>query len=219
MSAHAASPDCYTAIYAQTSGGILFFPRPCYLTRIGVEEWLIVVRAVESLLSAGGSAPGVEHVASADVMTPADRYQELFVAVQSSGVFKDSKDFVDCTPLRHPEEIMRDYRKFSTDEGFHLAEFVQENFVHEPLEAHHYVSEPHQPLSAHIDDLWTILTPKPRRSSETFVAFAVALRLYRSWWPVQRALLLGFLFYDAWSGGEWANAPFTRNGGQFLIYY
>ena len=36
------------------------------------------------VLSRGGDAPGVEHVANADVLTPADRYQELFVAVQTA---------------------------------------------------------------------------------------------------------------------------------------
>lgn len=34
----------------------------------------------------------------ADFRTPADRYQELFVAVQRERVFADSKTFVDCAP-------------------------------------------------------------------------------------------------------------------------
>src|SRR3546814_14611002 len=47
----------------------------------------------------------VAHVAPADTLTPADRYQELFVEVQMSCVFDDSKTFVDCAPRRDPEQI------------------------------------------------------------------------------------------------------------------
>jgi alpha,alpha-trehalase len=105
-----------------------------------------VMRAAEIVLSKGGAAPSVEHVACADVMTPADRYQDLFVAVQSSGISPDSKNFVDCIPSRHPEEIMREYGSFRENEGFDLSEFVRKNFVHEPTPAHQYVSDPDQPL-------------------------------------------------------------------------
>ena len=38
--------------------------------------------------------------APADTLTPADRYQELFVAVQTARVFDDSRTFVDCAHSR-----------------------------------------------------------------------------------------------------------------------
>jgi alpha,alpha-trehalase len=120
-----------------------------------------VGRAAELALSNGGTGPSVEHVARADIMTPADRYQELFVAVQSTKVFPDGKDFVDCIPLHHPEQIMRHYRLFEKEEGFSLHEFVNQNFRHEPVSPHQYVSDPNQPLSGHIDDLWKVLTRSP----------------------------------------------------------
>ena len=49
-------------------------------------------------------------VSAADTLTPADRYQELFVAVQTQRVFPDSKTFVDCAPRQHPERILEAYR-------------------------------------------------------------------------------------------------------------
>ena len=51
-------------------------------------------------------AARLEGVAQADTLTPADRYGELFVAVQGASVFADSKTFVDCAPLQAPEAIM-----------------------------------------------------------------------------------------------------------------
>lgn len=101
----------------------------------------------------------------ADTLSPADRYQELFLAVQTSGVFADSKTFVDCVPLADPEQILRDYRRHRHDDGFDLAAFVAEHFD-EPAKAHS-AFEPHasDDLRAHIERLWDALTHdvQPRR--------------------------------------------------------
>lgn len=54
-----------------------------------------------------------EHAAQSpppDTHLPADRYQELFVAVQRESVFEDSKTFVDCAPIGKPAEILAAYR-------------------------------------------------------------------------------------------------------------
>jgi alpha,alpha-trehalase len=104
-----------------------------------------------------------------DTLTPADRYQELFVAVQSGRVFADSKTFVDCAPRAEPEAILAAYRAQCGQPGFDLAVFVQANFeLLEPAPSD-YVSVPGQPIAAHIDDLWPVLTrhpqAHPRRSS------------------------------------------------------
>jgi alpha,alpha-trehalase len=115
----------------------------------------------EQVLSRGGHAPGVEHVAPADVLTPADRYQELFVAVQAGRVFADSKTFVDSVPRHAPADIMRSYRADHALPGFDLVRFVNENFQHEPPPVSHYVADPSQTLGAHIDGLWDVLTRHP----------------------------------------------------------
>ncbi|MGN6666178.1 MAG: alpha,alpha-trehalase TreF [Trinickia sp.] len=117
--------------------------------------------AADKMLAAGGAAPDVGHVACADVLTPADRYQELFVAVQTARVFDDSKSFVDCVPLREPGEIMRRYRADHRLPGFDLKSFVRQHFVHERVPAVHYVADPHQTLAAHIDGLWSVLSRQP----------------------------------------------------------
>ena len=88
--------------------------------------------AADKMLARGGAAPDVGHVAPADVMTPADRYEELFVAVQMGRVFDDSKAFVDCIPRVAPAEIMRRYRADRHLPGFDLKRFVKQHFAHEP---------------------------------------------------------------------------------------
>ncbi|KRF02187.1 trehalase [Frateuria sp. Soil773] len=101
-------------------------------------------------------------VAPADTLTPADRYQELFTAVQLGGVFDDSKTFVDCVPRGEPERILDAYRARCAQEGFDLGRFVQRHFVPPVVHRSHYVSVPGQPLREHIDGLWDVLTRHPR---------------------------------------------------------
>ncbi|VVE20074.1 alpha,alpha-trehalase [Pandoraea iniqua] len=113
-------------------------------------------------LSQGGMTPEVAHVAPSDVLTPADRYQELFVAVQTQRIFPDSKTFVDCVPRLAPEEVLRRYRDDAGRPGFDLSAFVSGHFTMERIPDSHYVSDPGQGLVAHIDGLWDVLTRLPQ---------------------------------------------------------
>ena len=95
---------------------------------------------------AAGTVERVADVPVADTLSPADRYQELFVAVQRDGVFSDSKSFVDCIPRQAPEAILEAYRRDRDAPGFDLARFVHAHFHEEKLPGHHYRSDPGQPL-------------------------------------------------------------------------
>ncbi|AHF79305.1 Cytoplasmic trehalase (plasmid) [Sodalis praecaptivus] len=96
-----------------------------------------------------------------DELSPADRYAELFAAVQMSRVFSDSKTFVDCAPKIDPTEILAHYREQARQPGFNLANFVHDNFAAPSVHDSHYVACPQQTLIEHIDGLWEVLTRKP----------------------------------------------------------
>jgi alpha,alpha-trehalase len=98
---------------------------------------------------------------AADVHTPADRYQELFVAVQSGRVFSDSKTFVDCAPRAEPADILAAYRAQHDAPGFDLPAFVEKHFTPPQVAESDYVCTPGQSLEAHIDSLWPVLTRQP----------------------------------------------------------
>lgn len=105
-------------------------------------------------------------VSAADTLSPADRYQELFVAVQMQRVFPDSKTFVDSAPKQHPERILDAYRARKGDPDFDLHSFVLEHFdVYQP-KASDFVANPDDSLSEHIDRLWPVLTRQPRKHPE-----------------------------------------------------
>jgi alpha,alpha-trehalase len=97
-----------------------------------------------------------------DTLTPADRYEELFVAVQTGHIFADSKTFVDCAPRMEPAAILAAYRAQSAQPGFDLAAFVHAHFDVIQQAASDYVSVPGQPIGAHIADLWPVLTRHPQ---------------------------------------------------------
>jgi len=107
------------------------------------------------------NAGNIAQVAPADPLTPADRYEELFVAVQTTRVFVDSKTFVDCAPLHPPEAILQAYRAQSGVADFDLPAFVHAHFRPDHPPENCYVSDPEQTLVAHIDGLWNVLTRHP----------------------------------------------------------
>jgi alpha,alpha-trehalase len=106
-------------------------------------------------------AQRVASVPAADTLTPADRYQELFEAVQRARVFDDGKTFVDCIPRQPPQRILDAYRAEQHREGFDLSAFVHAHFKEEKAPSSHYTSDPNQSLKAHIDGLWDVLTRRP----------------------------------------------------------
>ena len=99
--------------------------------------------------------------AHADPLTPADRYQELFVAVQMGRIFPDSKTFTDAMPRQDPATILAAYRARAGAAGFDLAAFVDAHFVLPEVPRSCYESDPNQPLADHIDGLWAVLTRHP----------------------------------------------------------
>lgn len=98
-----------------------------------------------------------------DTLTPADRYQELFIDVQVSRVFEDSKIFVDCIPLIEPEEILNRYREVCFSRDFDLCAFVAEHFATEELPPDSFEADRNRTLEEHIESLWPVLTRHPRQ--------------------------------------------------------
>jgi hypothetical protein len=85
-----------------------------------------------------------------DVLTPADRYQELCTAVQQSGIFSDSKTFVDCAHCGEPAAILEACRTRCREPGFDLPAFVHANFRPTLPAPGECVSVPGQPIGDHI---------------------------------------------------------------------
>lgn len=95
----------------------------------------------------------------------ADRFIQLsgplFEEVQQSGIFTDSKTFVDSIPKIDPREIMQQYRERKKEPHFSLKAFVYEHF-HLPGEGEPETFESEAvTMEEHIDRLWDYLSRRP----------------------------------------------------------
>lgn len=92
---------------------------------------------------------------------PDKLYGVLFTDVQESGIFPDSKTFVDCIPKKDPAEILSSYIAIKNNPAirFSLEMFVTENFIIPQTPQPELQQEP-KDIVTHINDLWTVLSRK-----------------------------------------------------------
>ena len=92
----------------------------------------------------------------------------LFAAVQLSGIFPDSKTFVDARPLLAPAQLVARYDSARRVPGFNLRAFVGQNFEMPQTVAADFHTDRSQSMEAHIRALSPVLTRAP--SHDTSVA-------------------------------------------------
>lgn len=99
-------------------------------------------------------------------LSPDERFGELFEKVQLSGIFSDSKTFVDSTPKTSAENILQKYREQRERLDFNLKIFIEENFYLPPLVASDFKSDKSKSAAKHIESLWPVLTREPDALSD-----------------------------------------------------
>ncbi|RAK02765.1 alpha,alpha-trehalase [Larkinella arboricola] len=97
---------------------------------------------------------------------PDELFGDLFLDVQLSRIFPDSKTFVDCVPLMAPEAILTLYKAQKEKQDFSLKDFVNQHFTVPESITSGFVSDPSMPTSEHIDRLWDVLTRPPDAAVE-----------------------------------------------------
>ncbi|MGE5400196.1 MAG: alpha,alpha-trehalase TreF [Ignavibacteriales bacterium] len=91
---------------------------------------------------------------------------ELFRQVQLSGIFRDSKTFVDAVPLSHPDHIRKLYDSLNATTGFNLKQFVSANFSI-PSDKKDTIRLPEgESMQKHIETLWQYLAREPEKESK-----------------------------------------------------
>lgn len=86
---------------------------------------------------------------------PAIAWGELFVQVQESGIFPDSKTFPDAQPKRAISAILADYRQQKSQADFDLTQFVEANFQLPATFESNFESETE--MAQHLERLWVVL--------------------------------------------------------------
>ena len=100
---------------------------------------------------------------------PAHDLGALFQDVQLSGIFADSKTFVDARPRRAPGAIVAAYAAARSAVGFGFQTFVEREFELPRAAGADFSTDTSQTMEQHIRALWPVLTrapdaPDPRSS-------------------------------------------------------
>jgi alpha,alpha-trehalase len=91
---------------------------------------------------------------------PFSEYPELFEAIQKSGIFPDSKTFVDSMPISDPGKLNAQYLQQKASPDFSLEAFVEDHFE-SPEDYQEVVLEAVEQADDHIRRLWHTLTIRP----------------------------------------------------------
>jgi alpha,alpha-trehalase len=100
-------------------------------------------------------------------VTAAARYDpsralgQLFHDVQLSGIFPDSKTFVDARPLMSPAQIVARYTAARGAPGFSLRAFVEQHFEIPRPVGEGFRADTTRSMEEHIRALWPVLTRLP----------------------------------------------------------
>lgn len=88
----------------------------------------------------------------------------LYEAVQTSGLFPDSKFFPDCSPKSAPAAILASFEAAQKAPGFNLKSFVETHFEYPEIPPTDYQSAG-KPLPEHLKNLWEWLLRQPNDPS------------------------------------------------------
>ncbi|PCJ97103.1 MAG: trehalase [Flavobacteriaceae bacterium] len=86
---------------------------------------------------------------------------QLFMDIQTSGIYEDSKTFVDLLPLKSHLELISIYEKKKADENFNLTVFVKEYFKTNTMESAEFKTDTTKTMYEHISSMWDDLTRQP----------------------------------------------------------
>jgi len=101
------------------------------------------------------------------LLSPDERFGALFKAIQTQGVFPDSKTFVDCTPKFTTQQIMANYEVAKAGEKFSLKAFVTDNFELPKQYASDFKTDTSRTVKEHVTALWPILLREPDQQQNT----------------------------------------------------
>jgi alpha,alpha-trehalase len=116
---------------------------------------------VVALLLVTTCRPSAHQPIGPSAYDPAHDVGPLFSDVQLSGIFPDSKEFVDARPRSAPSGVVARYDSARRTPGFVLRAFVEQSFVLPQPAGNGYHTVASQGMVDHINGLWAVLTRPP----------------------------------------------------------
>ncbi len=95
------------------------------------------------------------------LLFPEKDFEELFTDLHASGLWPDGKEISDAITVDNPEIILKKYRAQRSKPDFNLQKFYDQHFGKAQSREIEYISDTSQPVEAHIEKLWPILSRQP----------------------------------------------------------
>ena len=128
------------------------------MSKTGRRAEAMLRRCALLVLLLAGACAGIGQLDVATVYQPARDLGLLFHDAQLSGLFEDSKTFVDARARGEPAAIARAYLLESRRDDFDLHAFIAQHFELPQTASQGYVSDTTRTMEAHIRALWPVLT-------------------------------------------------------------
>ncbi len=90
-------------------------------------------------------------------LSPEERYGAFFDSVQLSGIFPDSKTFVDCLPMLETDSLLARYEEAHKLPDFNLQNFVNQYFTLPKSASSGFQTDVSKSAEMHITSLWEVL--------------------------------------------------------------
>ena len=136
----------------------------CVVRRTSCMKMPCVVRrtsCVMVMMVALACRPAGRQAVRPSAYDPAHDIGTLFSDVQLTGIFPDSKEFVDARPRVPPATIEARYDSARRAPGFTLRAFVEQNFELPKPAGDGYHTVTSQGMVQHVNALWPVLTRSP----------------------------------------------------------
>ena len=95
------------------------------------------------------------------MLSPVERYGDVYVDVMMAEIFSDDKTFADAIPNYSTQTIIDNYEKGKQDPNFNLEDFVDHNFTLPTARSSGFQTDFSRSIDEHVNALWPVLTRKP----------------------------------------------------------
>ncbi|MEM1218472.1 MAG: alpha,alpha-trehalase TreF [Bacteroidota bacterium] len=124
---------------------------------------LIVASILVSCQQTPTSTPEttVSEETSLRMLSPVERYGDLYVDVMMAEIFSDDKTFADAIPNFDTQTIIDSYEKEKAAPDFNLQDFVDHNFTLPTARSSGFETDFSRSIDEHVNALWPVLTRQP----------------------------------------------------------
>lgn len=137
----------------------------------------------------------------------------LYEDVQQSGIFTDSKYFVDALPKSSVTNILERYAVDNKQTSFSLLKFIRENFILPQAQEEEY-SSANKSIDTHLHELWNVLQRNPDETGGTLIPLPYPYIVREE---DSEKSTIGIVILPCWAYKEWKTRLNRKHGEKLCL--